>query len=105
MLYLLPEKCVGFLVLVHLLLPSRALEVPVHLQEVLEVVKGKDAQCLIDDKHGKEAELHVYIGSQPDIASSCRDRTVLEYVKLVLKLNQVLVSLYFEPYLLLELNI
>ena len=105
MLYLLPEKCVGFFVLVHLLLPSRALKVPVHLQEVLEIVKGKDSKCLIDDEHGKKAKLHIYIGCQPNFASCCRDRTVLEYVKLVLELHQVLVSFYFEADLLLELKI
>jgi len=66
--HLLLEKIISVLIVDHLLLPGRALDVLAHLQHVLEVVEGEDAQTLVDDEHRQESDLHVDVGSQPNFA-------------------------------------
>jgi len=105
LLHLLLEEIVGLLVLYHLLLPGRALDVLAHLQQVFEIVEGEDAQALVDDEHRQEADLHVDVGRQPHPAPRRRDRTVLYDVELILELDQVGVPLYLYSQIFLELEV
>lgn len=101
-LYALLEEVISLLVLLHLRLPFRALELITHLYQIFKVVESEDPAGFVDDKGWKKTELEVDVGREADFTAIVACWPVFQDVELVLELDQVWIFGDLEVYLLLE---